>query len=133
MNGEEFVNEWLVPFLTILILIGGITVILIKLIGFIRRFFYSKTFYDFKYKIIYNIFKIKVNQSVIEWCVDAKNKNLTDDEVRKRMLIKGGYNLKTIEEVVYLYRTINPPQKIDKTIKYKDLPELEEKNGNNNE
>ena len=62
----------------------------------------SKSFPNFKYAMKYSIFRKKFNEKVVEWCMDAITKDMSNIDAEKFLLMKG-VNPKRVKEAMYIY------------------------------
>lgn len=67
----------------------------------------SKSFPNFKYAMKYTIFRKKFNEKVVEWCMNAISKDMSNIDAEKFLLMKG-VNPKRVKEAMYIYdRVLN--------------------------
>jgi len=62
----------------------------------------SKSFPNFKFFMKYSIFRKKFNEKVVEWCMDAITKDMSNIDAEKFLLMKG-IKPNRIKETMYIY------------------------------
>jgi len=70
----------------------------------------KKTYPNINFWVKYTIFRKKVDERVVEWCMDAISKDMSNLNVEKFLLMKG-VKPKRIKETIYIY-----DQVLDKTL-----------------
>ena len=95
---KTFLENWLIPSVEILVIIG--------IIGFITivifRALYIKWNRIWRFKLQYGLFKGKVDPIKSEWIIEAIGKGLHRDKIRMKLLL-AGFKGEDVYEMMYLY------------------------------
>ena len=93
----SFVTNVLTPIMTTVVIGGFLLWILFMIYKGV-----SKSFPNFKFFMKYSIFRKKFNEKVVEWCMDAITKDMSNIDAEKFLLMKG-IKPNRIKETMYIY------------------------------
>jgi len=97
----EWVSEFLIPTIKLLLF-----TFLMGWILFVFYWIFKRVFPDFRWWFKYSILKKPYNDKIIEWCIQADDLDLTEEDVMRRFLLQGGYTPKSVKEIGYIYQQV---------------------------